>query len=245
MCIFIKVKMHALVSHTRILMLVFETLVSQQSGRCVFRCVASAAHFFIEVNDMGWSAGGTSFLDQVKNVILTDRESVVLRERFEQALAKEISVWVLEDWEHIQRCILNKAAKREFSVERDGTRITGEVLFDGAWRKVKTPSLRGLYEEIKSRELLPHYFDVSFSGQDVFSMRLCLKEAQLSSEGDAAPYRVCAKTAHAYVVQMLELARRNDVQMICCQAPVCIDKAVGTMKTCGNQALCFSYSITV
>ena len=46
MLIFISVKMHALVSHTFFPLILYETLVSQQLGLCVFRCVASAAHFF-------------------------------------------------------------------------------------------------------------------------------------------------------------------------------------------------------
>ena len=186
-----------------------------------------------------------SFLDQVKNVILTDKESVVLRERFEHALAKEIGVWVLEDWEHVQRCILEKAARREFSVESVGTRITGDVLFDGAWRKVKTASLRGLYEEIQKRGLLHHYFDVEFSNKDCFAMRLSFKEVQLSREGNGKPSRVCAKTGYNYVAQMLEFARRNDVQMICHNVPIRIDAALRTVNAYSGQALHFSYNVII
>ncbi len=238
--------MHALVSHTRLLTPVFGTLVSQQFGAMRFSVRGfGCALFCFEVNHMSWSGFGTSFLDQVKRVILTDKETLALRERFEAALAEEIATWVLRDWQQIQQRILERAAKREFSVVTGGMCIEGDFLFDGEWRAVENAQLRKLYVEIERRGLLSHYFDVEFSEQFGFAMRLCYRDAALGEGDFPHTYRVCTWLGNSYVTQLMELARRSGVLLLCHDAPVCVSVPVTTVSSGRCRTLRFSYSVVV
>ncbi len=194
---------------------------------------------------MKWSDSGTSFLDQVKSIILKDKETLELRERFEAAVAEEIGSWVLEDWEKIQQRILERAAKREFSVVANGMRIAGEFSLDGEWRTVESALLRKLYTEIEKRGLLSHYFDVEFSEQFGFAMRLCYRDATLGEGDHPHTYRVCTWVGNSYVTQLMELARRSGVLLFCHDAPVCVSVPLATACNGKCRALCFSYSVVV
>ncbi len=194
---------------------------------------------------MGWNGVGVSFLDQVKRVILTDKETLALRERFEAALAAEIGTWVLADWQQIQQHILERAAKREFRIVTGGMCIAGEFSLDADWRRVESALLRKLYAEIERRGLLSHYFDVEFSEQLGFAMRLCYREAALGEGDRPDTYRVCTQVGNGYVTQLMELARRSGVLLLCHDAPVCVSVPVTTVSGGRCGALRFSYSVTV
>ncbi len=188
---------------------------------------------------------GVSFLEQVKSVILTDKELIELRGRFETALAQKISDWVLEDWKKIQLCILDSAEKREFSIVEGGMCITGEFFTGGTWRRVEGSPLRELCSELKKRGLSWQYFDVEYSELYGFSMRLCFRRASLDENTPSHTYRVCTQMGSSYVTQLMELARRNGVMLFCHDAPVCLSAPLPKINEGADGALRFSYAVTV
>lgn len=190
---------------------------------------------------MSQSGFGVSFLEQVKSVILTDKELLALRLQFETALSETISDWVLEDWKKIQLRILDSAERREFSIVDGGMCITGEFFVGGNWRTVEGTPLRGLYAKLEKRGVSTQYFDVEISEQYGFAMRLCFREAVL----DENNYRVCTSIGSSYVTQLMELARRNGVVLSCHDVPVCLSLPLQMILEVGDCALRFSYRVIV